>query len=162
MNKFQCSNSPVACYPNSCQSGVCDDNSVYYQPSPHPQQTLPFPIDPLMHPMAVSGTAMMPYTVNDPYGMQPQPHCNTVTPLIESIAVMPEPNTNNLHQFTHLPFVMAAHPQAHLPNANEIDIPIPEYAPCQGPRPWNFSYCYGFYGEPACPMVNLVDMEDFM
>lgn len=37
------------------------------------------------------------------------------------------------------------------------------YAPCQGPREsWNFAYCYGYYGEPACPMANLIDMEDFM
>lgn len=36
------------------------------------------------------------------------------------------------------------------------------YAPCQGPRPWNYAQCYGFYGEPPCPLVNLVDMEDFM
>lgn len=36
------------------------------------------------------------------------------------------------------------------------------YAPCDGPRPWNYNYCYGYYGEPACPMVNMVDMEDFM
>lgn len=39
---------------------------------------------------------------------------------------------------------------------------IPTYAPCQGPRPWNFAYCYGYYGEPACPLINMVDMEDFM
>lgn len=36
------------------------------------------------------------------------------------------------------------------------------YPPCQGPRPWNFAYCYGYYGEPACPLINMVDMEDFM
>lgn len=39
---------------------------------------------------------------------------------------------------------------------------ITTYPPCQGPRPWNFAYCYGYYGEPACPMINMVDMEDFM
>lgn len=36
------------------------------------------------------------------------------------------------------------------------------YAPCQGPRPWNFAQCYGFYGQPACSLVNIIDMEDFM
>lgn len=36
------------------------------------------------------------------------------------------------------------------------------HAPCQGPRPWNYAQCYGFYGEPPCPLVNMVDMEDFM
>lgn len=36
------------------------------------------------------------------------------------------------------------------------------YAPCQGERPWNFARCYGFNGEPACPLVNIIDMEDFM
>lgn len=35
-------------------------------------------------------------------------------------------------------------------------------APCQGPRPWNYAQCYGFYGQPPCPLVNLIDMEDFM
>lgn len=38
----------------------------------------------------------------------------------------------------------------------------PTYAPCEGPRPWNYAYCYGYYGEPACPLINMVDMEDFM
>lgn len=36
------------------------------------------------------------------------------------------------------------------------------YPPCQGPRPWNFAQCYGFYGQPACSMLNIIDMEDFM
>uniref|UniRef100_A0A182FL37 Uncharacterized protein n=1 Tax=Anopheles albimanus TaxID=7167 RepID=A0A182FL37_ANOAL len=37
------------------------------------------------------------------------------------------------------------------------------YAPCQGPPPWNYAYCYGYYGQDACPYVNpMVDMEDFM
>ncbi|GAB0087527.1 protein similar [Sergentomyia squamirostris] len=40
--------------------------------------------------------------------------------------------------------------------------PPTSYAPCQGPRPWNFAYCYGFYGEPPCPFANMIDMEDFM
>lgn len=39
---------------------------------------------------------------------------------------------------------------------------ITTYAPCQGPKPWNFAQCYGFYGQPACPLVNIIDMEDFM
>lgn len=36
------------------------------------------------------------------------------------------------------------------------------YAPCQGPQPWNFAQCYGFYDQPPCPLVNIIDMEDFM
>lgn len=40
--------------------------------------------------------------------------------------------------------------------------PLNGYAPCQGPRPWNFAQCYGFYGEPACPLVDIIDIEDFM
>lgn len=36
------------------------------------------------------------------------------------------------------------------------------YAPCQGPRPWNYAHCYGSYDEPACPLVNNIDIEDFM
>lgn len=35
-------------------------------------------------------------------------------------------------------------------------------APCQGPQPWNFAHCYGFYGQAPCPLVNIIDMEDFM
>lgn len=39
----------------------------------------------------------------------------------------------------------------------------PQYAPCDGgPGPWNFNYCYGFFGEPPCPYANVIDMEDFM
>uniref|UniRef100_A0A182VYM2 BHLH domain-containing protein n=1 Tax=Anopheles minimus TaxID=112268 RepID=A0A182VYM2_9DIPT len=36
------------------------------------------------------------------------------------------------------------------------------YPPCQGPPPWNYAYCYGYYGQEPCPYVNMVDMEDFM
>lgn len=45
---------------------------------------------------------------------------------------------------------------------DENNVTMHSYAPCQGPRPWNFAQCYGFYGEPACPLVNIIDMEDFM
>lgn len=39
----------------------------------------------------------------------------------------------------------------------------PQYAPCDGgPGPWNYNYCYGFFGEPPCPYANVIDMEDFM
>lgn len=76
------------------------------------------------------------------------------------VTMIPTASPMQLQPFGYLPF--AAHPQAHYPPENELEIPLPDYAPCQGPRPWNFSYCYGFYGEPACPLVNLVDMEDFM
>lgn len=41
-------------------------------------------------------------------------------------------------------------------------VAIESHAPCQGPRPWNFAQCYGFYGQPACPLGNIIDMEDFM
>lgn len=46
-----------------------------------------------------------------------------------------------------------------------LDDNIMPYAPCQGPSPWNFenfAQCYGFYGQPPCPLVNIIDMEDFM
>jgi hypothetical protein len=36
------------------------------------------------------------------------------------------------------------------------------HAPCQGPQPWNYAYCYGFYGEDPCQFSNVVDIEDFM
>lgn len=35
-------------------------------------------------------------------------------------------------------------------------------SPCDGPQPWDYGYCYGFYGEAPCPYLNVVDMEDFM
>lgn len=47
-------------------------------------------------------------------------------------------------------------------NNQALAEPLNGYAPCQGPRPWNFAQCYGFYGEPACPLVNIIDIEDFM
>lgn len=46
-----------------------------------------------------------------------------------------------------------------------VDDNITTYAPCQGPQPWNFANfanCYGFYGQAPCPLVNIIDMEDFM
>lgn len=42
------------------------------------------------------------------------------------------------------------------------DSSMATYAPCQGPAPWNFSQCYGFYGQAPCSLVNIIDMEDFM
>lgn len=66
---------------------------------------------------------------------------------------------------------MHATNQTHFPNdfgqnilspMAEPQYPIVGQAPCEGPRPWNFAQCYGFYGEPPCPMVNIIDMEDFM
>lgn len=46
----------------------------------------------------------------------------------------------------------------------EQPYPLPNYPPCQGPPggPWNYGYCYGFYGEAPCAYVDVVDMEDFM
>lgn len=34
--------------------------------------------------------------------------------------------------------------------------------PCQGPQPWSYAHCYGFYGDPPCQYVDIIDMEDFM
>lgn len=39
---------------------------------------------------------------------------------------------------------------------------VQSYPPCQGPQPWNFAQCYGYYGEEPCQFANVVDMEDFM
>lgn len=36
------------------------------------------------------------------------------------------------------------------------------YPPCQGPQPWNYAQCYGYYGEAPCQFMDVVDMEDFM
>lgn len=36
------------------------------------------------------------------------------------------------------------------------------YPPCEGPQPWNYAQCYGYYGEAPCQFANVVDMEDFM
>lgn len=36
------------------------------------------------------------------------------------------------------------------------------YPPCQGPQPWNFAQCYGYYGEAPCQYADVVDIEDFM
>lgn len=39
---------------------------------------------------------------------------------------------------------------------------VQTYPPCQGPQPWNYAQCYGYYGEAPCQFANVVDMEDFM
>lgn len=39
---------------------------------------------------------------------------------------------------------------------------VQSYPPCQGPQPWNYAQCYGYYGEAPCQFANVVDMEDFM
>jgi hypothetical protein len=42
------------------------------------------------------------------------------------------------------------------------DVYDPMTAPCQGPQPWNYGYCFGFYGDDPCQFTNVVDIEDFM
>ncbi|XP_058813465.1 protein similar [Topomyia yanbarensis] len=55
-------------------------------------------------------------------------------------------------------------PLSMAPAYMEQPYPLPNYPPCQGPPggPWNYGYCYGFYGEAPCPYVDVIDMEDFM
>jgi hypothetical protein len=36
------------------------------------------------------------------------------------------------------------------------------YPPCQGPQPWNFAQCFGYFGDPPCAFADVIDMEDFM
>lgn len=42
----------------------------------------------------------------------------------------------------------------------------PAYAPCQSVSPWNYSLCYGFYGQQQssnpCQFTQFIDIEDFM
>lgn len=42
----------------------------------------------------------------------------------------------------------------------------PAYAPCQTVNPWNYSLCYGLYGQPEppnpCQFTQFIDIEDFM
>lgn len=153
MNGFQCSNNSTTCYLNDCIA-ECGDSNLYYQQQ---QQEL-FAVHPPLHAIYQPISELLPMNSKDPHYTQ---HCDPVPQQAMHIAPIVA-NHDRVHHFTQLPFAMTAHPDAHFPNKHEIDIPIPEYAPCQGPRPWNYSYCYGFYGEPACPLVNLVDMEDFM
>lgn len=78
-------------------------------------------------------------------------------------------NNNNNMEYYHRPMSM------HFNNDTNSYLPLPppsayvgdgnaivSYPPCQGPRPWNFAQCYGFYGQPACSLLNIIDMEDFM
>ncbi|KAG5670956.1 hypothetical protein PVAND_001185 [Polypedilum vanderplanki] len=39
------------------------------------------------------------------------------------------------------------------------------HPPCQGPQPWNYAHCYGYFGDEPCQFSNftsVIDMEDFM
>lgn len=56
-------------------------------------------------------------------------------------------------------------PSSTSPSSLYADDNITTYAPCQGPPPWNitnYAQCYGFYDQAPCPLVNIIDMEDFM
>lgn len=53
-------------------------------------------------------------------------------------------------------------PAVQHPVANYFTDHVQAYPPCQGPQPWNFAPCYGYYGEAPCQFANVVDMEDFM
>lgn len=48
-------------------------------------------------------------------------------------------------------------------DSNYFDQGIPTYPPCLGPQPWDYGYCYGYYGDGTpCQFSGVVDMEDFM
>lgn len=90
-----------------------------------------------------------------------------------TIQIVPEPidfislNTNcepNYDDFSNANAnaLVSPPPSQYLPNVEQPYHPLAGVAPCQGPRPWNFAQCYGFYDEPACPLLNMIDMEDFM
>lgn len=59
-------------------------------------------------------------------------------------------------------FYYPVEPTAGYSGANYFTDTAQTYPPCQGPKPWNFAECYGYYGEAPCQFANVVDMEDFM
>lgn len=107
---------------------------------------------------AVAAIAATNHTIN----VHEQPLANVVTTSEQ------QTSNNNVHYY-HRPMSMHFNNNAN----NYLPPPPPpsfagdgnaivSYAPCQGPRPWNFAQCYGFYGQPACSLLNIIDMEDFM
>lgn len=52
--------------------------------------------------------------------------------------------------------------QTYVPSGDFYQELTPTYPPCQGPQPWNFAQCYGYYGEAPCQFADVIDMEDFM
>lgn len=52
--------------------------------------------------------------------------------------------------------------QTYVPSGEFYQEITPTYPPCQGPQPWNFAQCYGYYGEAPCQFADVIDMEDFM
>lgn len=175
---FLCSNNSCGASSPCTNAEACGQNPCYEQleQSHMSQSQIPYGTNNTFG-AAICQPYVQPSPLQSPYPNigsvnsydQPSPYTNHIDTQLQQHPQQPQSNRHNpipmyqnevLQEYGYLPF--AAHPQAHFPMKNEIDIPLPEYAPCQGPRPWNYAYCYGFYGEPACPMINLVDMEDFM
>lgn len=119
--------------------------SEYGQNQPYPQQ---------YEPMYNSGPAVVPAVGNVGYPLNQQ---QAAPPPI----YQPYVQQHQQQQQVHPP---VAAPQQMAPAYMEQSYPLPDYPPCVGPPggPWNFGYCYGFYGEAPCPYVDVIDMEDFM
>lgn len=77
-----------------------------------------------------------------------------------------QPNVHSMHFNSNANYLPQTHSQSQSQSPqqpyNGDGNAMVSYAPCQGPRPWNFAQCYGFYGQPACSLLNIIDMEDFM
>lgn len=77
-----------------------------------------------------------------------------------------EPIQSNMDYYQRSTSMDYTNDDSHLPSPSSsslyVDDNIATYAPCQGPPPWNFAQCYGYYGQAPCSLVNIIDMEDFM
>lgn len=82
-----------------------------------------------------------------------------------------EPNNQHLQSFQNYSNQGPAQPvNAFYPQNVNVDFSagnyftdnVQTYPPCQGPQPWNFAQCYGYYGDAPCQFADVVDMEDFM
>lgn len=102
------------------------------------------------------------------FGTAPQAVYNTspvaVAPAVSNIGYVCNQQTPSYQPYVQQHVLPPAAPLSMAPAYMEQPYALPNYPPCQGPTdgPWNYGYCYGFYGEAPCPYVDVIDMEDFM
>lgn len=96
------------------------------------------------------------YNNNFDDGVVPSNHCENNGPQMPCYQNYPNPIQGTAY------FDQSANQNAGFSGGNYFIDAAQTYPPCQGPQPWNFAQCYGYYGEAPCQYADVVDMEDFM
>lgn len=157
--------------PSLCAFNNKNDNQLISLPLP---PSLPPPPSTTTTPVIFHQPSYHHISNNNRQFCPPNTIISRPTPaVVPSSAIFPSFNNNSQHNNVNNNNTATQstimHSSSLIPRPQLLPLPQQQYymdidshAPCQGPKPWNYAYCYGYYGEPACQFVDIVDIEDFM